>query len=794
MTKFLLSCLLFLSMMLNAQITLGAGSTNVGIAPISTYYGYSYVQQIFTKEEINANAAGNITGLKFYLDPSMSIANSSEWAVYLGQTTKTSFTSVSDWVPLAQLTQVFSGTVTNANGVIEITFATPFPYNNVDNLVVAAEENSAGYDNNNFNEVMYVYPGAANSSITYRNDDENPDPASPPNNGVLKDYKSVTTFEGLIPNPIPACPSVTYPANNSTFVPLSPTITWNGSPGAVSYKVSIGTTSGGTDVANQVSVNTNSFTPATPFPSNTNLYIKVVAVGTGGESSGCSEIMFTTAPPAPANDECATAIALTVNPDLNCGTVTSGYTIGATDSGTAPDPCYGTPDDDVWFSFVATSTNHRISLLNVQSVGSEPDDTDTYFQVFSGGCGALSSVYCSDPSSGTLTGLTPGETYLVRVYSYYGTGSNQSFDICVGTLPPPPANDECSTAIALTVNPDLNCGTVTAGHTFEATDSGTAPDPCYGEADDDVWFSFVATETKHKISLSNVQSIGTEPDTYVYFQVFNGGCGALSPVYCSYGDLSGTVSDLTPGETYLVRVYSYSGAGSNQSFDICVGTFPPPPANDDCAGALIANTFPYTYVQNDAAGATNNAGIIDVCDDWMNDGTWFTFVGDGNTFNVTVTMPAGSDFDPQIGVYSGTCSALSCENTVDVAGSGGTETLSIPTLAGNTYYVNVGHYSSSDEEEGAFTINITNGTLGTSDVKAEKKSIKVYPNPFTDVVNIADATNVKSVSVSDVSGRLLKVIDNPGSSLNLGELKQGMYFLILTMKDGSKQTVKAIKK
>lgn len=657
MTKFLLSCLLFLSMMLNAQITLGAGSTNVGTAPISTYYGYSYTQQIFTKQEINANAAGNITGLKFYLDPSMSIASSSEWVVYLGQTSKTTFASDSDWIPLSQLTQVFSGAVTNNNGVIEITFATPFAYDNVANLVLAAEENSSGYDSNDYDEAMYVYPSAANSTLNYKNDYNDPDPASPPSSGDLKDYKSVTTFTGLTANPIPLCPVVSYPSNNSTFVPLASTITWVNSSGATGYKVSIGTTSGGTDIANQVAVTTNSFTPAAPFAPNTTLYLKVVAVGSGGESSGCSEVVFTTAPPPPTNDECATAVTLTVNPDLSCGTVTPGYTIGATDSGMIPDPCYGNPDDDVWFKFVATATTHKISLLNIQSVGTTQNDTDTYFQVFSGGCGALSSIYCSDPASGTVTGLTVGETYLVRVYSYYDTGSNQSFDICVGTFPPPPANDECS-------------------------------------------------------------------------------------------------------------------------------------------GALVAATFPYTFVQNDGEAATNNGGMVTACtNNDMNDGTWFTFVGDGDTFNITVTMPAGSDFDPKIGVYSGTCSALSCEDSEDSGGTGVTETLSIPTLSGNTYYVNVGYYSGwSDEPEGAFTINISKGVLGTSDVKKEKKKIKAYPNPFTDVINISDAANVKSISVSDLSGRLIKVIDNPGSSIYLSDLRQGMYLLTLIMKDGSKQTIKTIKK
>lgn len=656
MTKFLLSCLLFLSMSLSAQISLGAGSTNLGVAPVSTYYGYSYVQQIFTKQEINANAAGNITGLKFYLDPSASIANSSQWVVYLGMTTKSSFASDSDWIPSSQLTQVFSGNVTNANGVISITFPTPFAYNNTSNLVVAAEENSAGYDSNNNEEAMHVYPGPQNSTLWYRNDYTDPDPASPPSAATREAYKSVITMEGLTASPVPACPYISYPDANANFVSLTPTITWGNISGATSYKVSIGTTPGATNVVNQVSVTTNSYTPSSPLALGTAYYLKITAVGSAGESAGCSETMFTTVPPPPSNDECAAAITLTVNPDLNCGTVTSGYTLGATDSNVDPAPCYGTADDDVWYKFTATDTKHKISLLNIVSAGTTVD-TDTYFQVFSGGCGALSSILCSDPTSAMVSGLTVGQTYWIRVYSYFG-------------------------------------------------------------------------------------------------------------------------------------------AGNNQGFDICVGTYPPPPANDDCSGALTATAFPYTYVQNDGASATNNGGFVTACPSGMNDGTWFKFTGDGDTFNISVTMPAGSDFDPKIGVYSGNCSSLSCENTMDNAGTGGTETISVPTLSGNTYYVNVGYYADSlDEPEDAFTISITKGTLAVSDVKADlKNTIRLYPNPFSDVLNISDVAHVKSVSVSDTSGRLLKTISNPSSEIHLEELKQGVYMVTLFMKDGSGQTIKAIKK
>ncbi len=655
MVKLLFSCLLMISVSLTAQINLGTGSTDVGVAPVSTYYGYSYVQQIYTKQEINANAAGSITGLKFYLDPSMSLTNSSDWVVYLGHTSKNSFSSDTDWVPVSQLAQVFSGAVTNSNGVVEVTFATPFAYNNTDNLVIAAKENTPGYDTNDYDDVFYIYDGVSGSSLYYKNDTTIPDPASPPT-GNLVPYKSVITITGLTASSLPACPAITYPANNALSVPLSPNITWIASPNATGYKVFMGTTPGGTNVVNQQSVATTSFTPSTPLSPNTNYYLRVTAVGAGGESAGCTELMFKTLPPPPANDDCSGALTLTVSPNMNCTNSVQGSTLGATDSGLVPDPCYGEPDDDVWFKFVATATSHYISLSNIVSVGSVPNDTDTYFQVFSGSCGNLSSILCSDPTASLVNNLTVGDTYYIRVYSYFDTGSNQSFNICVNTLPSAPVNDSCS-------------------------------------------------------------------------------------------------------------------------------------------GALVASVFPYAYTQSDAIGATNNSGFITACSNEMNDGTWFTFTGNGSTFTVSVNMPAGSSFDPQIGVYTGTCGSLVCEGTVDDGLEGGAETMTFATTAGTVYYVNVGDYSGfTDNLEGAFTINITNNSLGTSETVKSKNDIQVYPNPFTEVFHISNADKVTSASISDISGRVVKTVSNPGTAVQAGELSSGMYMVTLELKDGSKQTLKIIKK
>lgn len=920
------------SLIFNAQITLGEGSTIVGNVPINTNYGYSYSQQIFTKQEINANAAGNISGLKLFVEPSMNFNNSSSWTIYLGHTSKANFTSGNDWIPVTTLTEVFSGAVTNANGILEVVFTTPFSYNNTQNLVVAVRENTPGYDPDDNTFTVFETPGTLRKAILYKSDSNDPDPSSPPW-GDLQSYRSVTSLIGLTPSPIPACAVVTYPLNNATLVPLSPVITWGASSGASSYKVSIGTTPGGTDIVNQQSVTTTSFTPSSPLLINATYYLRVISVGLGGEPSGCSEIKFKTLPPPPSNDECASAVTLTVNPDLSCGSATAGTTLSATDSGLDPDTCGGTPDDDVWYKFTATASTHIVSLKDITSAGSasdtdtyfqvlsgacgsmtnvlcsdpdtgivngltpgevyyvrvysystgaeyaqsfkicigtfppppandecdtavaltvnpdlncgittpgttlsatdsgldpdtcggNPDDdvwykfvatasshvvslkniqavgtgsnTDTYFQVLSGVCGGLTNVLCSDPDMGIVSGLTAGDTYYIRVYSYGGTGQAQSFNICIGTLPPPPLNDECTAAVTLTVNPDMNCGSKTSGHTLGATDSNLPVDPCDGEADDDVWFKFTATSTSHAISLSNGSSIGEDYSYLLLFQVLNGDCSSLANVECSEYEYMKVISGLTVGETYYIRVYTDGGVGEAQSFDICVGTLPPAPANDDCLGALVASAFPYTYTQSDAAGATNNNGFIEVCSNGMNDGTWFTFTGDGTVHNIKVTMPADSSFDAQVGLYSGTCDNLNCENTVDSSGSGGTETMSVSTTAGTVYYINVGHYDDDDDMmEGTFTITINRETLGTSEITKAKNEIKIYPNPFAEVLNISKVDQVKSVSVLDVSGRLVKTIENPSSALHLGDLKQGMYLVVLNMKDGTKQTMKAIKK
>lgn len=288
------------------------------------------------------------------------------------------------------------------------------------------------------------------------------------------------------------------------------------------------------------------------------------------------------------NDEACCATAVTVNPDQACGSTTAGTVANATASFNG-NTCFGTDDDDVWFSFVATNTTHYVDLLNV--AGSV---TDMYHAVYGGTCNATgASLVCSDANSSTVTGLTIGNTYYIRVYTYTSTGGqNSTFDVCVGSPPPPPANDEPCNAIAAVVNPSTVCTSVTNGWCIGATQTQAG---CLGTADDDVWFSFVALSSSHDIAMTNIS--GT---TDLVQELFSGTCGSLTSEGC-YNSNSSSYTSLTVGATYYVRIYTWSSTGSNTSLDLCI-TSPcgvgstEPTCNLDYSVSTISHS-PYNYNQ-----------------------------------------------------------------------------------------------------------------------------------------------------------------------------------------------------
>ncbi len=387
---------------------------------------------------------------------------------------------------------------------------------------------------------------------------------------------------------------------------------------------------------------------------------------------------------APSNDNCAGAISLTSNGTcinttgtLNLATATGGLPAGCQPGGT---------HYDIWYSFVAAATTETISLSNLGA-----NVTDPRLQLYSGSCGSLVSVACGTTSI-IQAGLTIGNTYYIRISNLNtdptGAGTAANFDICITHTPP--ANDECAGAIALT--PGSSCVN-TAGTLVGATYT-TIPTIGCGVVDrNDVWYSFVAASASTNITLTSAL---TNPR----LQIFSGSCGSLTSIAC--GTSSVTVTGLTAGTTYYVRVYTDpSTESATNTFNICVTNFTV--ANDDCSGAIsLVSGNTCSNTAGTLVNSTVSTGLPAGCEaGGSHYDVWYKFIAVSTTETITISSLGANITSSEIQLYSGSCGTLTSVAC-------GTTTITQAGLTvGNTYYVRVSNIGSSPATNGTFNICVT---------------------------------------------------------------------------------------
>lgn len=438
-------------------------------------------------------------------------------------------------------------------------------------------------------------------------------------------------------------------------------------------------------------------------------YVRLYTYFTG---TTVQNICIKAPPPPPSNDNCSGATAFPAIPtDGSCSSLSNQSTDAATNSGVTPTgTCTsnsGTPDDDVWFKFVATAPT---IILKASWVSGE---TDVYWQVFSSACGStMNSVFCSDADAGgTLSGLTVGQTYYIRMYTYYGSVTSVQ-NICLQTTPP---NDNCSLAKAFPAIPtDGSCASLTNQTTIGTTNSGVTPTGACtsnpGTANDDVWFSFVATASDLVLNASWVSG-----ETDVYFQVFSSTCGStMTSLLCTDNDNGGIMSGLTIGQTYYVRMYTYTSGAYYTTQNLCIYNPCPngTPANDLPCNAVNIPLGSIASGNNSCAYSSGEPATPSCWDGYTRNTVWFSFVAASSTAKVR-TAP-GSLRETQIAVYSGTCgSSMTLVACNDDAPDCGYTYLDISELsltgltAGVRYYIAV---DGNNDSTGTFAITVVDGS------------------------------------------------------------------------------------
>ena len=157
------------------DVSIGTGTSTNQYIPSYDYYDYSLTQQIYTQAEVGA--AGTITKIAFYVS-SNPISRTID--IYMSHTSKSNFSSTSDWVSQGTSYRVVQGFETfGQTGWNVITLDTPFEYNGTDNLLVTVDDNTGSWNSSKTN--FYVYSTGANRAhYTYQdNTDFNPASISP---------------------------------------------------------------------------------------------------------------------------------------------------------------------------------------------------------------------------------------------------------------------------------------------------------------------------------------------------------------------------------------------------------------------------------------------------------------------------------------------------------------------------------------------------------------------------------------------------------------------------------------
>lgn len=216
----------------NDSIIVGTGTEQNNQLPLNTYYNYSYTQQIYTAAEIG-NTIGGINCISFqYIHSSL---QTKDIEVYLGNTTKTTFNSSSDWVSISDMQLVYNGTINFTPGMadnwVTIPFNTPFEWDGVSNIVVAVVNNTGSYLDS---DPSFRYHIATDNTTLYTYSDGtsyNPENQTP--TGTLSTNRNNIRF--LIGDPITCRMPNALSVSNITSE--GATINWTGHDTDSGYEV-----------------------------------------------------------------------------------------------------------------------------------------------------------------------------------------------------------------------------------------------------------------------------------------------------------------------------------------------------------------------------------------------------------------------------------------------------------------------------------------------------------------------------------------------------------------------------
>ncbi|WP_288243350.1 T9SS type A sorting domain-containing protein [uncultured Chryseobacterium sp.] len=481
---------------------------------------------------------------------------------------------------------------------------------------------------------------------------------------------------------------------------------------------------------------------------------------------------------------------------------------------------YGLPANGIISSVVAStpglsyqlasySSNNSLRLQNASDNGTliftTPLQAISLYMLATGGSGACTvdvDVNFTDNTSQTLSGISISDWYGGSSYAIQGIGriniSNDNLESGSGTNP---RLYQIPLAIS-TANQSKSVKSVTV------TKVGTGGIPnifafaadAYNACSTPTNITATTTMTEATLSWTAPSSAPASGYQYYYSTSPTAPTASTTPTGNVTSGTSVTLNQLNTGQTYYFWVRSNCG-GSSQSFwkmkEFTPGQISAmytagdintqynnsgvtTSSTTNCAGTLSVN-IPAGYKIKSTAVSYK---MSTASNGWMSEQRSLLACTTNTTTESSVASGSGSS----TGTYSYNRTGLTLAN--DLTGTVNFELRAWRTYGGSDCTAD---YNKVDNNTFTVTVTLESLALATNEVTVKEKERIAHPNPFVDTLYIEKAENVKTAVLTDLSGVVVKTVENP-SSIFLGGLKSGMYILTLRMKDGSIKSMKTIKK
>lgn len=365
-----------------------------------------------------------------------------------------------------------------------------------------------------------------------------------------------------------------------------------------------------------------------------------------------------------------------------------------------------------------------------------------------------------------------------------------------------PVNDDCSTLPdmtlplggSLTFTGD-NTG-ATSANDFEPGSPLDGVDPC-------VWHKFTTSGCAN----ITVSYCTTSPAFQAVLAILSPSCptGADYQSYFSYnyddcGNGNGTIyyTGVPAGTWYLpVMANTFVNAVGPYTVQVSATACPTPPANDDCANAVVLTAQSWcNFSDFTTNGATESMPAADCGSGpgFANDDVWFSFMATGSTMSIGA-MGTDSSFNAVLELFSGDCGSLTSMACADDSLAGQAEEIAATNLnVGGTYHVRVYDWNPGYPAVPNFGICLVEGTginIGIQEQGLEQ-AWSMFPNPGTGSFQLqyGGKSGLGSVEVMDVTGRVVRTFSmqltsGHAQSFDLGNLRSGNYMVRLTVGDES---------